>query len=298
MKYEIKKRESDYFLITDETYKDQTIVINLSSIIKEEQIQGFIGNIEDDSNAKSMQKIDLMWILRYEPSEESLYVDLMTSILPVLSEKIDIEKAAIELVDCVKSNKMIDSCNYLNIITNKLYQTAFINSLEKNEILYSAEMLDVSCEFYQDKKIVGRCSRVIMSKNQLLALEYVGKKLVDTSEISTSCEIKFKNTNKSISYLITKSIKVVGNDDWMLGYYSLYGIYSEVKTVIEPDAETDTVATSDLKVQYSSNSTIKNLYEYVLDNNSVEQIKKYKSSMKPKLRLANVNTFMVEQFMV
>ena len=82
------------------------------------------------------------------------------------------------------------------------------------------------------------------------------------------------------------------NDTNQLKYYTFRGM-----EVISPNNDNE----NDIKNPYRLNVSkiLRNpeqMYKYIIDHNTIEEITKYKISMKPVLKLIDINNFMIKEF--
>lgn len=285
IKYNIEKRNGDYYIITDQTYKGDKIIINLSSIILTEEIQ--LVNI-------ALEKSELVWLLRYDDISHEIFMDLLVDINEgyTFSIELDIQELMKECVDCIKENKLLDNCKMINSAVNKLFDMAFKSLMNDNSLIYSDRILNGNVIVKHASKILGYASRFVINKNNFSILEYVGKK-IDSNNVS----IEIYYDNFQIGILTTENIsdQIYNNNDAnQLKYYSFKGM-----EMISPLP--DEKAQKCIKKSYSLNvcNTFKkpeSMYQYILNNNTAEDITKYKISMKPAIKLVNINDFMIREF--
>lgn len=281
MKYRIEKRGGDYYIITDEKHKNDTIIINLSSVIKTDE--GFIN--------ESLEKIDLLWTLRYDENNHKVYIDLLLAReeSKIYTREISIMSLISELVHCVQNNKNLEDCVELNSIIGLLYEDAFCDMLEnENVILRSNIIIEAYCVVKQyDNKLLGNASRFIIQKSKLSILEYVGKQI----DCKPVIEINIKN--KKIKMITSSGFsenKLFDPADHLLGYYSFVAMDTGITDVVEEKKDFYRI-----KVPIVL-STPESMYAYILANNDIDDIIKYKISMKPTLKLVNINRFMINEY--
>lgn len=286
MKINVEKRNGDYYIITGEKYKDNNIVINASSIIKTDDVW-----IQDGLT----RRIEIVWVLRYDESLNKLFLDLLADDenSSVFTREIDLINLTLELIDCVKNNSMLEKCELLNSTMNSLYQDFFNCVLNKNDIICSNNILTGKCIIKVDNKIIGTASRFVLQPNNFCLLEYVGKSLKFENNFKASIHVN----NKKINIIATKNHEdndFYDSENHLLAYYNFSCIYVDIV-----DQNQDETTFGDdyqkLNVPYIL-STPKNMYSYIIDNNIIEDIVKYRISIKPEIRFVNINRFMVNEF--
>lgn len=285
IKYNIEKRNGDYYIITDQTYKGNTITIDLSAIILTEEIQVL---------TISLERSTMIWLLRYDENTKEVFMDLLIDIDKgyTFSIKLDIQELIKECVDCVKENKLLDDCEMINSTISKLFNMAFKSLINDRHLIYSNRILNGNVIVKHANKILGYASRFVINKNNFSILEYVGKR-IDSNNVS----IEIYYDKFQIGILTTENISnemYNNNTANQLKYYNFKGM-----EIISPLS--DEKAQEYVKNPYNLNvcSVLKkpeSMYQYILNNNTAEDITKYKISMKPAIKLVNINDFMIREF--
>lgn len=281
--YTIEKRNGDYYIITNETHKGNVITINLSSIINTEEVQ-IMNNV--------LEKTELVWVLRYNNIKNELFIDLLIDINNgyTFSKMIDIHELITECVSCIKDNKLLDNCDMIMSAINSLFDTAFKALLEERIVIYSNKILEGRVIVYNDNKVSGYASRFVINKNIFSILEYVGKPIG-----SNNPEIKIYYDSYTISIMSLENhsdMTYNDNNANQLKYYTFRGmeiIYSNTEN------ENDTKNLYKLNVSKTLKSP-EQMYKFILNHNTIEEITKYKISMKPSLKLIDINNFMIKEF--
>ena len=272
------------FKDSDQTYKGNTIIIDLSAIILTEEIQ--VVTI-------SLERSTMIWLLRYDENTKEVFMDLLIDIDEgyTFSIKLDIQELIKECIDCVKENKLLDNCEMINSTISKLFNMAFKSLINDRHLIYSNRILNGNVIVKHANKILGYASRFIINKNNFSILEYVGKR-IDSNNVS----IEIYYDKFQIGILTTENIsdEMYNNTTNQLKYYSFKGM-----EIISPLP--DEKAQEYVKNPYNLNvcSVLKkpeSMYQYILNNNTAEDITKYKISMKPAIKLVNINDFMIREF--
>lgn len=281
--FTIEKRNGDYYIITDQMHKGNLIIINLSSIICTEEVQ--VMNI-------ALERTELIWALRYNDITNDLFIDLLVDINNgyTFSKKIDIHELISECVSCIKDNKLLDNCDMIMSTVNNLFNIAFKTLLDERILIYSNRILEGYVVVNNDDKISGYASRFVINKNVFSILEYVGKPIGNNNP-----EIKIYYDNYIISIMSLENhsdMTYNNNNTNQLKYYTFRGM-----EVISPNNDNE----NDIKNPYRLNVSkiLRNpeqMYKYIIDHNTIEEITKYKISIKPALKLIDINNFMIKEF--
>lgn len=292
MQINIEKRNGDYYVITEEKYKNDNIVINLSSVIKTDDVW-----IQQNISTK---KIEIAWALRYDDSTNKLYIDLIaddqepqdtTSF--TYTKEIDLINLTMELVECVKNNSIIENCKLLNKAMNELYNEFFRDYLGKDILVFSNNILTGNCIIKLENKVLGNASRFMLQSNNINILEYVGKTLYGHNSLKIYIYIE----NKKIEILTSKAHEnnsFYDPNEHLLAYYSFGSIYlSNTFENLEDIPSFNEY--HELNVPYCL-STPKNMYKYITENNTTDDILRYRISLKPVIKLININKFMINEY--
>lgn len=283
MSYTIEQRNGVYHIITDQKYKGDTITINLESMIKTEQAK---------SLASSEIPIELLWMLRYDNNLQKVYIDLLVDIDNGLmfSKELDIEQFTTECVSCITDNKLIEDCEYIMFCINSLYKKAFVTAIKEHNVVVCSSMIIEGCCYAKKKnKIIGKASRFSLNMDDSYSIfEYVGQSLNDENP---KLIIKYSDIVITITTIVSTKNYFYNPDIHEVAYYTFNGISeSHVNKYEEEEKEYPK-----LKVPMKTN-THEAMYQYLIKHNSMNEIMAYKKAMKPKLKLININSFMVKEF--
>ena len=273
----IEKRNGERFIITNQKYKGKDITIKLESIIKSAFVK---------VQAILIETKEIFWALNHEETDDKYYIDLLLESMTYRLQ-IDINVLIDELVSCIQNNKMIETCKYLNKKINEVYQVAYEDYLSKGKIIYSDIPVEGLCTLTSGDQSLGYATRYIIDVNRLSLLEYTGKMIVGENlkvQITTGDYLSVFNVSND------KIEEILYDEIYRIGYCTLRGLNSDF---FATDIEKKEYA----KLQVSnSNMSLRAMLDYLIDNNSIDEITRYTMSMKPKLKLANINNFMVKEY--
>lgn len=273
----IEKRNGERFIITNQKYKGKDITIKLESIIKSAFVK---------VQAILIETKEIFWALNHEETNDKYYIDLLLESMTYRLQ-IDINVLIDELVSCIQNNKMIETCKYLNKKINEVYQVAYKDYLSKGKIIYSDIPVEGLCTLTSGDQSLGYATRYIIDVNRLSLLEYTGKMIAGENlkvQITTGDYLSVFNVSND------KIEEILYDEIYRIGYCTLRGLNSDF---FATDIEKKEYA----KLQVSnSNMSLRAMLDYLIDNNSIDEITRYTMSMKPKLKLANINNFMVKEY--
>lgn len=282
MNYVIENRMGDYYAILDDNYKNATLCVNLSTILKTETLTV--------RNNVTYNK-ETSWFLSYDDENLSLNFTIEEN---TFKQRLDIEKLLESLVYCIKNNRTLNECSYLNDAINELYTDVFFSNTYT--LLYSDEKIvraEIRIKDLEDN-ILGRASRFILTEKRIKLLEYVGKKLEDN--LSTASRIEIVKDDKIIDLgIITINNNIIQDND--IRYYEIdiffgncsYGDIYDLKDL------RDIEYIPKLPNRYTNPDM---MYDYITANNQTEDISKYKASVKSKTILLDINKFIINDFSI
>lgn len=273
----IEKRNGERFIITNQKYKGKDITIKLESIIKSAFVK---------VQAILIETKEIFWALNHEETDDKYYIDLLLESMTYRLQ-IDINVLIDELVSCIQNNKMIETCKYLNKKINEVYQVAYEDYLSKGKVIYSDIPVEGICTLTSGDQSLGYATRYIIDANRLSLLEYTGKMIAGENlkvQITTEDYLSVFNVSND------KTEEILYDETYRIGYCTLRGLNTDfLMTDIEKKEYT--------KLQVSnSNMSLRAMLDYLINNNSIDEITRYTMSMKPKLKLANINNFMVKEY--
>lgn len=284
MSYTIEQRNGVYHIITDQKYKGDTITINLESMIKTEQAK---------SLASSEIPIELLWMLRYDDNLQKVYMDLLVDIDNGLmfSGELNIEQFITECVSCITDNKLIEDCEYIMSCINSLYKKAFVTAIKEHAIaICSGMIIEGRCYARKKNKTLGEASRFSLNMDDSYSMfEYVGQSL---NEESPTLTWKCEDIVMDIITIVSTKNYFYDPDVHEVAYYTFNGICN---FYVNKNQGEEIKKYPKLKVPMKTN-THEAMYQYLIKHNSMNEIIAYKKAMKPKLKLININSFMVKEF--
>lgn len=284
MEYTIEQRDGEYHIITDQTYKGDIITINLASVIKTEQAK---------SLAKSIN-MDLLWVLRYDENIKKVYMDLFIDLDKglIFSQELSIQHLIEDCITCLTENKMIEDCSYIMSTINSLYRKAFIEAIKGyGVVICSSIILECNCQAKRQNKVIGEAPRFSINTNDTYSIfEYVGQSLNDESPKLT---IRCDDITIDVLTLVNNNNNFYDPDNHYVAYYTFAGLGNIFISKSEQEAKEYVKLKVPMKI-----NTHEAMYNYLIKNNDIDQIIEYKKSMKPKLKLININEYMVNEFNV
>lgn len=282
MTYKIENRYGEFFAITDKTYNDQIITVNLSSIVLTDTI----------TLLKTIPiKEEFVWILSYNKDNNQLYMKLITEKI-TFQKKININTVIDELINCIIQNRTLNNCIYINEIINDLYNNAFDFYFRNETVLLSNHIIKkIAYTNDLNNMVVGCSSRFILNSTSFYLLEYEGK-IKDADEfkyIEIICE------DKKIQFLKSK---VDESYYQSIGYYKISGLLGQmlkVDTQKKEIVDIDQIVKLKLKNKFT---TLEDIKDYTLNFNSLQDILEYKKSMRPSIVLIDINKYILQEFMI
>lgn len=314
MNYRIEKREDEYFAITDEKYKNKIITVNLSTVLKVETVKFKALDYSSYSSTFNNLEAELVWYLRYSESEpKTIYIDLNLNASCSILDRDEYASIAMSLdllieeaVDCIKNNKLTSGFMNLNKAMNEAYYKVFISSLTVNKLLlFSDIILPINSIVYDDdKKILGFATRVVINNFGIKICEYVGKNL----NAAINPEILIVVDDIILKHFISASSEPNLSVRDTIDYYEFKGMWHMYDGIYEFDSIDELKIIDQLKIknnelipQFNTPLNYTNaiiMYEYIMKNNTFEELNKYRSALKPCIKLVNINQYMTNEYMI
>lgn len=312
MNYRIEKREDEYFAITDEKYKNKIITVNLSTVLKVETVKFKALDYSSYSSTSNNLEAELVWYLRYSESEpKTIYIDLNFNASCSILDKDEYASIAMSLdllieeaVDCIKNNKLTSGFVNLNKAMNEAYYKVFISSLTVNKLLlFSDIILPINSIVYDDdKKILGFATRVVINNFGIKICEYVGKNL----NAAINPEILIVVDDIILKHFISASSEPNLSVRDTIDYYEFKGMWHIYDRIYEFNSIDELKIIDQLRIKNNelipqlntslnyTNAII--MYEYIMKNNTSEELNKYRSALKPCIKLVNINQYMTNEY--
>lgn len=312
MNYRIEKKEDEYFAITDEKYKNKIITVNLSTVLKVETVKFKALDYSSYSSTSNNLEAELVWYLRYSESEpKTIYIDLNFNASCSILDRDEYASIAMSLdllieeaVDCIKNNKLTSGFVNLNKAMNEAYYKVFISSLTVNKLLlFSDIILPINSIVYDnDKKILGFATRVVINNFGIKICEYVGKNL----NAAINSEILIVVDDIILKHFISASSEPNLSVRDTIDYYEFKGMWHIYDRIDELKDELKIIdqlkiKNNELIPQLNTPLNYTNailMYEYIMKNNGYEELNKYRSVLKPCIKLVNINQYMTNEYMI
>ena len=314
MNYRIEKREDEYFAITDEKYKNKIITVNLSTVLKVETVKFKALDYSSYSSTSNNLEAELVWYLRYSESEpKTIYIDLNFNASCSVLDRDEYASIAMSLdllieeaVDCIKNNKLTSGFVNLNKAMNEAYYKVFISSLTVNKLLlFSDIILPINSIVYDnDKKILGFATRVVINNFGIKICEYVGKNL----NAAINPEILIVVDDIILKHFISASSEPNLSVRDTIDYYEFKGMWHIYDRIYEFNSIDELKIIDQLRIKNNelipqlntplnyTNAII--MYEYIVKNNTSEELNKYRFALKPCMKLVNINKYMTNEYMI
>lgn len=284
---EIEERSNGKYILTGQKHKGQDIVIKIGSIIDKEAVL-FEENV--------YKKDELIWTLEYD---NGLYVKLSAYTMingKVLSYKcrVDTTKCINELVNMVKENATLDTCEEIKKAIYKCNNEFFKIVYNNGYIMHSNNIIEGLVAVINENKILGYGSRFILNKNEFTLCEYVGQTI--TRDMNLKFEMKdelIKLTFHENRCIYDEDEKVYSKGSQGVGYLKYNG--RAFKGLNEEGI--DIPVYPKLKVPYIFSDKEKMILD-VINLNKEEDIQAYKLALRGKIELIDVNKYMLNEYLI
>lgn len=289
----IEHRSDGYYIITEEkTDKNEAIVIKLNSELDNQ----LISCSSVHNNDVVMTNLDLTWTLKHE-NNDTLYIELKAkNRLKEYIERytIDSNTCINELTSMVKNKGTLEDCEEIQKAMYKSYNKLFQVFLENDKVLHSNIIVEGVVKVKDNNKVLGHGTRFIINKDEVTVCEYTGK---DVSPYIYPNLVILKGTTRiniaTSENLGQNSAVFASQDD--IGYLK-YKVQIASQR-LSHSSVMENIKYPKLKVSYVYTDK-ESMITYCKQNNSVNDIIKYKIALKGKVELLNIDEYMVREYLI
>lgn len=285
MSYSYETREDGLYLLTGKKDKEKDIVVKLGSCVQDTTVM----------EALTRTTYSLLWTLEKGDTDDIL---VLKGIIDNQTYEIDMdaEKVVNQLVNMVQKNLTLESCSEITNTLDTGFEMIFNDFLRDKGLLLCSNNIVKGYVVVRNKgKIIGTANRFIYSSvGDLKICEYVGKSITVDMPITISVTIgrtliKFRNRSS-----LTDSEIIYNSEVHTLGYF---GYEAGIYNITEADEDTEAPIVHEIDVpRYYT--TPEEMNTYCTEHNSLEEIERYRISLKPKVQLIDINKFMLREFTV
>lgn len=282
------RREDGVYLLTGKKAKEKDIVIKMGSSVSEIHL----------SDAMTRNAYKLLWTIEADDLEDTDTIVLRGKIDGAEhSVQMDATKIVNELSSMVIKNQTLDSCETLNNALEEGFNDIFLHMLDtKGAFLCSAQPIKAYVVLRHKGKMIGGASRFSFNAGILNIYEYVGKDINRDMELTAdvivgNCKVTFVlNAQRDVLY------EIYDSNMHTLGYFN----YSaRIRNIVDNNGYdyVEVPEIAPLKVPKSLTNA-NDMNGYIKRHNSLNDIDKYRISLKPKVQIININNFMLREFTI
>lgn len=281
MSFSFEERKNGIYLLTNEKHNDKDIVIKMDSIIKEEVL----------TECVERSTYNVTWKL--DKNDEGLCLIAKTN-NQTYTKQLDTIVIINEFVSMIKENKTLEHCQSLLSEINDLFNDIFNTSLrDRGLILTSNNIIKGIVTVSHNGKVIGYASRFLLDASDRLYLcEYVGKSINSEMDLSLSVRIGNQVINLGFINYIDDETNIYSPSNSLFGYFGINIRIRGVNVTTE-----DVIEYPELNVPYVYSTAIE-MNRYCARNNQDSQIRAYKTVLKPRIQLLNINSFMLREFTI
>lgn len=293
MNYSYETRDNETYIVTDKKLSKDTIILKLNNVFKRESL------IE----TLAKEEYSATWKINTTENEEKLEIELKIeggcNISESFTQEIDAEELLNEFVEMMKHDAELEYCSKLMQTMTEIFNKAFYYfSCEKRFIFVSDYIIQGYVEIKgEDNKALGGASRFKVLPDGLYIYEYIGKEVPMETIIKTFVYLKHtfedgKTLITKLNFIMTRKGAFTLAENNKIEYFEIESTISGISTINEdiPDIP---------KMNYTyvhTNTSV--MRDKFLDNNTEIAIMEYKRALKPKVKLININRYMINEFTV
>lgn len=284
----IENREDGRYIITDKkTDKNKNIVIKLDEMIEEDLV--FF------TTANSTVNVNISWFLKHD-TKNGLYIELKSIddnhliIAKISEECID------ELADMVKNNGFLEDCKEIQKAIYDSYNKLFIKCLESNCLICSNRIVEGIISVSESNTVLGHGTRFIINRNDILICEYTGKSIIRNINPTLYIHVGERKMKYICNKCLITNNRDVFNSEDDIGYIKYAGVLVSGLSINKQE--------NDLELEYPKLKTPyiftdrKSMRMYCMKNNTSDEIIKYKIALKGKVKILDVNKYMINEFLI
>ena len=293
MKYKVKTFDNKTILITNKCINEKEVYMAIDEPIITNMITSF--HLFENNKKKRIE-----WSFKVINDNLKLQLEIDDNIF---MEDIDDEQLIDELIKLIEENSVIEKCDFLYKVMNKIYNKAFIYYLKNyGDILLSNYYIENIIKVSFKGNEIGTATRcqINFSDNEIYLnlAEYTGVSLLSNMDLDIDIYVEnqvirlsFAKKDEDIFY------KYIHDSNDIIGYFKLEDLIIRRITVLQDNEVKNINKNMRLNV-LSIKASTKDLLKYIIHNNSMEAIEKYKEFYKAEKTLININTYMVNEFMI
>lgn len=289
----IENRKDGKYIVTSETNDNgKIIVIKLDSEIENDLVY---------FHGKNGREVKISWKLKYN-EKDSLHINLETFDDEFeKTAKIKVKEECIsELVRMIKNSETLEDCYNINKAINECYNNLFREYLKDDYVICSDNIVEGIVEVNDSNKILGHGTRFVVNRNKIIICEYAGKEI--TKSLSPKINIHIDGTlikiatkesifNKEQEIFFDRDREILFSENEDIGYLKYYS------TIIGTDISKCDLSYNKLNMPFEFTDKV-SMVKYCIEHNTAEEITKYKIALRGKVKLINVNTFMIDEFLI
>lgn len=288
MSYSYETRDSGIYLLTGKKAKEKDIVIKMGSSVSEIHLM----------DAMTRTTYNLVWTIEADDLEDISTINLKGRVneadhyIPM-----DATKIINELSDMVIKNQTLEVCETLNNALEEGFNDIFLHMLDtKGVFLCSNSPIKAYVALRHKGKIIGGASRFSLNAGILNIYEYVGKDINRDMELTANIIIGNHKITFNLNAQKDAEYEIYDSNMHTLGYFSYN---ARMRNIIENDGYDYMEAPEIAPLKVPKSFTNANeMNSYIRRHNLLTEIDRYRISLKPKVEIININSFMLREFTV
>lgn len=292
MNYSYETRSNGLFAVTDKKIDGETIVLKLNNTFKKESLTELL----------TKENYTATWNINSSAVEDKLAIELKIeggcNISNTFTKEICTEDVLNEFVDMMRINGELESCSlFIQTMTEIFNEAFYYFACERRFVFISDYFINGFVEVQTtDNKALGGASRFKILAEDIQVCEYIGKEIPEESTIKIALYLKYKYENNQ--EMITKmNFSMIRRNTSTLcatnriSYFTVEMSLSGMNTV---DEEIPTIP--EMKYSYTA-TTPQDMANKFMRNNA-NTIANYRAALKPKIKLIDINRYMINEFTI
>ena len=288
MSYSYETRDSGIYLLTGKKAKEKDIVIKMGSSVSEIHLM----------DEMTRTTYNLVWTIEADDLEDISTINLKGRIngedhyIPM-----DATKIINELSDMVIKNQTLEVCETLNNALEEGFNDIFLHMIDTKGVLLCSNSPTIAYIALRHKgKIIGGASRFSLNAGILNIYEYVGKDINRDMELTADIIIGNHKITFNLNAQRDAEYEIYDSNVHTLGYFSYN---ARMRNIVENDGYDYMEAPEIAPLKVPKSFTNANeMNSYIRRHNLLTEIDRYRISLKPKVEIININSFMLREFTV
>lgn len=293
MNYSYETRDNETYIVTDKKYNKDTIILKLNNVFKRESLIELL----------TKENYTATWKIKSTAVEDKLEIELKIeggcNISNTFTKEIYTKTVLNEFVTMMRIGGELESCSsFIQTMTEIFNEAFYYFACERRFIFVSDYIIQGYVEIKgEDNKALGGASRFKILPDGLYIYEYIGKEVPMETIIKTFVYLEHtfedgKTLITKLNFIMTRKGITTLAENNKIEYFEIESTISGISTINE---DMPNIPEMNYTYVHTSADIMRNKF---LNDNTEMAIMGYKNALKPKVKLININKYMINEFTV